>query len=103
MKCHRRILWYSAIVSYGLGDIVTTIYGLVYYDSIEESHTYMNMLIQHLGLSAIIIWKMVVIGLFIWFYRKVPKPYDLGILIGLNLVGVAITIWNISRLKMVAA
>jgi len=86
-------VWLVAIALFGVGDLVTTIYFIVEYGAVE-THPVGAIAIDQLGLWILVPWKAAALALFYGFYRAVPKPYSLGVPIGLALLGAFTSAWN---------
>lgn len=86
-------LWLFAIVLFGVGDLVTTIYFILEYGAVE-THPIGALAIDQFGLWILIPWKGAALAGFYAFYRVVPKPYALGVPIGLALLGAFTSTWN---------
>lgn len=89
-----RVLWALSIGLFGVADLASTIYFIGELGAIE-SHPVADVAIETLGLWILIPWKAAAIGLFYAAYRIVPNPHSLGIPIGLVLLGIVLTVWNI--------
>lgn len=90
-------LWLFAILFFGIGDAATTGLGLTIEGVAEHSPT-VGPHLEKYGFPALIAMKsaLFVGGFLLW--RTVPRPHSLGIPLGLALVGVVVTGWNISVL-----
>ncbi|ELY73215.1 hypothetical protein [Natrinema pallidum] len=85
--------WLFAIALFGVGDLVTTIYFIVEAGAVE-THPIGAVAIDQFGLWVLVPWKAAALGLFYGFYRVVPRPYALGVPIGLALLGAFTSTWN---------
>ena len=91
-----RTLWLLAVLTFGVGDLVTTGYGLSV--GLAESHPAFAMFNDIPVMGAIAVFtgvKAVVILLFAggWYSIR-TRDYAQGIPFGLSLLGTAITMWN---------
>jgi len=87
-------LWTTAIATWGIGDVITTQYGLE--RGVEEAHPVMAQVLDRYGTEGMIAVKLIALGVFLVLYFKLPKPNRLGVPIGLILLGVAIIGWNLA-------
>lgn len=87
-------LWLFAVLSYGIGDLVTTIVGLSTGHLVEAS-PFVIPLVKRFGLFGMVGLKAGVFGLtgMLWWFT--PYPDSLGVPLGLSVVGVLITSWNL--------
>jgi len=85
--------WLFAIALFGVGDLVTTIYFIVEYGAVE-THPVGAVAIDQFGLWVLVPWKAAALVGFYAFYRLVPRPYALGVPIGLALLGAFTSTWN---------
>lgn len=86
-------LWVTAIVFFGLGDLITTIVGLSMNWAVEAGPLAAT-LIDQFGLLVILVLKT---GAFVFFYgvwRLTPSPYAVGVPLGLTVLGAEVTFWN---------
>lgn len=88
-------LWLVAVVTFGFGDILTTVIGLRTGIATEASPVAADVINAN-GLGFIYIVKATVFGFFYLIWRLTPPPYKVGVPFGLSLLGMNITIWNIS-------
>lgn len=99
LKGPTAILWIIAIVSYGVGDIVTTVIGLSSGSLVETSPLVIPM-IQRFGLSALVGMKVLVFGFTGLLWWVTPYPDSLGVPLGLTIIGVLVTGWNMHLLLL---
>lgn len=86
-------LWVVAVLSYGLGDILTTLVGLSTGSFVEASPLVIPLVEQY-GVTALLWLKALVFGMTgaLWWYT--PFPHSLGVPLGLSVLGIAVTGWN---------
>lgn len=89
-----RTLWTLAVTFFVVGDLVTTSIG-VSSGQIAEVGPLGDPIVSRYGLPGMVALKLVVIGLSYLAWRVVPAPDRIGIPLGLLLVGVLVTVWNI--------
>lgn len=94
-------LWTFAVLTFGIGDVATTLYFLGIAGNFEGSPI-AAAVISELGLWALIPLKVVVILAFFALARLSPCPpadwtvdYRMGIPLGLAILGSVTTIWNV--------
>ena len=87
------LFWIVAFLRFGMGDIVTTSLGLATGIGVEASPI-AALLLQTNGFVAIYVVKFAVFGLLYLLWRVTPAPYDVGVPLGLCLLGVGVTTWN---------
>lgn len=86
--------WVIAVLFFGGGDVATTIIGLGMAGPVEAGPL-PGILIELYGPIAIILVKLLVFTGSYLAWRMTPEPYRLGIPLGLGLVGIVVTAWNI--------
>lgn len=86
-------LWVIAVLFFGLGDVVTTSVGLEMV-GVVEANPVAAALVERSGVGAIIVQKGAVIGGGYALWVHTPRPYRLGVPLGLALLGVLVTTWN---------
>jgi len=91
--------WAIPILFYGFGDILTTLIGLRM-QLATEAAPISALLIETHGAGFIYVTKICTLGLFYFLWKAVPHPHRIGIPIGLSLVGIAVTGWNIGVIFM---
>lgn len=97
---NRTPLWLGAILFFVVGDIVTTTVGLGL-EPIVELGPLVAPLIEQYGLAAMVVLKTALFGACYCLYRCVPRPHDVGVPLGLALLGVLVTGWNLALLTLV--
>lgn len=95
---YRLILVGTAFYFFVLGDLITTLIGLSVSPKIYESNPVIASIIQGNPILILVPIKLLVFGLFYGGYKIVPKPHNLGIMIGLSLLGLGITTYNLTIL-----
>lgn len=88
-------VWLLAIVTFGLGDILTTIAGL-HMSIIVEASPVAAQIIGANGLGFIYVVKLSTFVIFYLLWKFSPDPHRIGIPLGLSLLGVVVTTWNLS-------
>lgn len=86
-------LWGLAILTYGLTDIFTTYLGLATGVAVEASPV-ASAVFGDDQFAFIYLAKFSIFGLFYLLWRETPRPYNVGIPLGLGILGAFITIWN---------
>lgn len=94
-----RGLWLAAVLVFGVGDVVTTHYGMATYDAIYEAHPLSNIVIGLGGTGGIIVMKTLAFGLAYVLYRKAPANWRVGVPIGLIVLGALIVANNLYVLR----
>lgn len=92
--------WIAVVLLFGVGDLVTTALGLWSAHIVEVGIA--APLIRRGGLGMAVLLKLVVFAVFYPLWRVVPQPYCDGIPIGLVLVGLSATLWNLLVLASVS-
>lgn len=87
-------LWALSLAFYGLGDLITTIVGLRLGGITEIGP--IPALIAHLGPTGFIGLKTIALILFVWIWKTVPEPHNIGVPLALATLGVLVTIWNLA-------
>ncbi|MFB6301455.1 MAG: hypothetical protein ABEH78_01130 [Haloferacaceae archaeon] len=86
-------LWAVAIVFFGIGDTVTTTVGLQA-GHIAEVGPVVAPIIQQYGYAAIGLLKLGTLVACYLVYRIIPAPHNLGVPLGLAVLGVLVSGWN---------
>lgn len=86
-------LWAAAVALYGVGDIVTTDYGLKS-DAIHEGNPVAATILGIGGTPGMVLTKVVVLYVAFWAYSNAPEEHRVGIPLGLALLGGAIVLNN---------
>jgi len=93
-RVHPRLLWGLAVAGFVVGDAVTTLAGLSIAGVVETGPVVGPLLRQH-GLGVIPLVKLATVAAGYVAWRLAPSPHAAGIPLGLALVGVAATGWNV--------
>ena len=92
-------LWIAATATYGVGDIVSTIAFLRYVPAIDEANPVVALAIDSLGLSGLVILKIVVYFVMLWISVSGARDGDRLLYyfppVLLTLVGTYLTASNI--------
>ena len=87
-------LWGCVLLFFAIGDLVTTVIGLRI-DGVYERSPIPALLIAVFGSEILIFLKSITLIIFFGVWRVTPGPYNIGIPVGLVLIGVFATMWNI--------
>lgn len=91
------LAWGLGILTFGIGDTATTIYGVKSPGVMEANH-FVSMLISEFTIWALIPLKLFFILLALLAWRYTPEPHNFGIPLGLALLGTIVLGWNIAIL-----
>lgn len=86
-------LWLLAVVLFGVGDLVTTSAGLGV--GAAEVNPLARFLIARHGLGAMVALKLLSLGCCLGLWSIAPRPYRLGIPLGLAILGGLVNAWNV--------
>lgn len=86
--------WKVAILTFGVGDVATTYYGLGLKNTVEGNILIRQILINW-GFEALVLIKIAAFIFFYAFYKISPKEIRIGVPLGLCFLGTTITIWNL--------
>jgi hypothetical protein len=86
-------LWLAAILTFGVGDFVTTGAGLSI-AGVEEGGPFVKPLIQQYGMAAMAALKVGGFAICYLAWMALPRPQCIGIPLGLALLGTVVTGWN---------
>lgn len=89
-----QLLWFLAILTFGVGDVVTTV-AFIAAEMNHEGNPIVASVIESVGLWVLVPWKLAVFGLFAALYRFSPDSISVGIPLGLFAFGIVLTVWNI--------
>lgn len=87
-------LWVTAIITFGFGDIFTTVTALESGVAVEASPIAADIIAAN-GLGFIYIVKVVMFGLFFLLWAVSPKDIRVGVPLGLSLLGIGVLVWNL--------
>lgn len=87
-------LWIVAVGFYGIGDLVTTAIGLRVSGVVEASPV-VGPLLDLFGVGTLFVLKGVTLTASYAVWHLVPDPHRTGVPLGLAVVGVTVTGWNI--------
>jgi hypothetical protein len=90
-------LWVVGCLGFVAGDLVTTSVGLGL-EGVTELHPLASPPHPHSVLVTMLVLKLAVVGVAYLVWKGIQGPHRLGIPLGLALVGVLVTAWNLSVL-----
>ncbi len=91
----QRLLWAAAVVLYGVGDTVTTFWGLST-GGVAEAGPVAAPFIDTYGRYALVGVKVVVFGVFFGVWRLLRGPGRAAVPAALIVVGAAVSLWNLT-------
>jgi len=94
LASRRALLWVLVLVFFCAGDLLTTHVGLSV-RGVVEAGPVVAPLLRAYGLAGMVGLKAATVGLFYGVARLLPEPYSIGVPLGLALVGVSVTGWNL--------
>lgn len=94
-------LWLIGIIFFGVGDLLTTNVGLTTGWAVEVSPIG-AIFIQEFGLAAMYPLKLSVFVVCFALWRVTPRPHAAGVPLGLAVLGVLVTTWNLGVLLLAA-
>lgn len=95
---NQRTLWVIAVLLYGVGDGITTLYGLQF-DTVEEVGPVAAVAMRRGGTVGFLLLKGGFIAACFLVWLVVPFESRLGIPLALIFVGAAVTLWNLHILR----
>ena len=90
----RTTLWWVTLLFFCVGDVVTTHVGLSMHGVVEAGPLVAPVLREY-GLAAMVVLKAVTVGVFYGVAQAIPEPHAVGVPLGLAIVGVLVTAWNL--------
>jgi len=93
-------LWVTGVLFFGVGDLLTTVVGLQV-GGVIERNAVPAFLIERYGFAAMLGLKCLALGGCFVLWRVARRPHCLGVPLGLALLGVAVTLWNLHVLLAV--
>ncbi len=90
---HERLVWLVALVTYGIGDTITTLLGLRV-DAVSEAGPVMGPVIEAYGPVGLVFAKLAMFVAFGAVWRLVRPPGRVAVPLALAIVGVVVTGWN---------
>lgn len=94
LELNRHLLWIGALVTYGVGDLLTTAYGLS--NGVPESNVLPSAVLDAAGFGGLVALKLAFVSLAFVAWTHGPDDARHGIPVGLALVGAAVTAWNLT-------
>lgn len=92
--------WLVAVLFFGVGDVVTTSVGLGV-DGVSETCPVTRPLVGWYGPPAFVALKVAAFAGWYALWRALPRPYCAAVPVGLAVLGVALTAWNLHVLLSV--
>ncbi|MEF8780440.1 MAG: hypothetical protein V5A46_07155 [Haloferacaceae archaeon] len=96
-----RLLWVVAIAFFGIGDLATTVVGLQF-GRVAEVGPLTVRFVRQYGATGMLGLKALAFGCCYGLWRLTPRPYDVGVPLGLAVLGVLVTVWNLAVLLLVS-
>lgn len=90
----REELWGLTLLFFCVGDLVTTQVGLSM-QGVVEAGPVVAPVLRAYGFAAMLGLKGATLGLFYGLSRLLPEPHSLGVPLGLSLLGLFVTGWNL--------
>lgn len=90
-------LWLLALLFFGVGDLVTTAFGLTAGTS-AEANPVIAMLVERYGVAVLLPVKVAFLGSCYLGWRRLPIPYPIVVPAVLAALGILVTVWNINVL-----
>lgn len=87
------LLWGLALLSFGLGDLATSLVGISL-GMAREASPIIAPLVADFGLPVLVLAKGSMLALSYLGWSVTPTPYDSAIPLGLVAIGVPVTVWN---------
>ena len=87
------LLWVLAVLTFGVGDVVTTVAGLGL--GAVESSPSGELVLRVAGVPGMIAWKAGALVLFAAIAAGAPREWRVGVPLGVVLSGTAVTTWNL--------
>lgn len=94
LSVRNRQVWLAAIVLYGVGDTVTTFWGLSV-GGVAEAGPIAAPIIEAYGRAALLPIKAIVFGGFYVAWRALRSPGRVAVPLALAAVGGVVTTWNV--------
>jgi hypothetical protein len=89
-----REVWIAAIILYGIGDTLTTLWGLST-GGVAEAGPVAKPLIEAYGQYMLLVIKAAIFPLFYLVWRSIRTPGRIAVPFALVLVGGTVTVWNL--------
>lgn len=86
-------LWLCALVWFGIGDVATTAVGLQV-PGVVEAHPLAARSFERTVVGTVVGLKTMAFGGCYVLWRWTPRPYRVGVPLGLILLGASLTVWN---------
>ena len=94
-------LWLIAVLVFAIGDVVTTSLGL-WLPGVTELHPVAASFFQYSVFWGMVVLKSIAFGSCYLLWGWTPQPYCVGVPLGLVVLGVGVTGWNIRVLLLVS-
>lgn len=93
-------LWAMAALTFGVGDLVTTLWGVRYTPGVFEGNPIVATILAQFGPAGFVVSKLVALGLLLWFGVQAAHQNDhrtyYAIPILATVLGVGLTVWNLA-------
>lgn len=86
-------LWVVTVLFFVLGDLLTTVVGLLRGGVAEVGPVVAPLIADH-GLIVVVPTKLLAVAVCLALWRATPEPYAVGVPLGLAVFGVLVTGWN---------
>lgn len=93
----QQLLWTAAILLYGVGDTVTTLWGLST-SGVAEAGPVASPVIESYGRYGLVALKLVVVSTFYLAWRGVDSIGRAAIPLALATVGGVVSVWNLATI-----
>jgi hypothetical protein len=90
-------LWVIGVLAFGVGDLATTAVGLTT-EAATERNVVPALAVDRYGIVGLFGLKILAFGVCWLLWRVAGRPYRLGVPLGLSLLGVVATAWNLAVL-----
>ena len=88
------LLWLLTLVFFGVGDLVTTVVGFRSFSAVEAGPVVAPM-IDRYGTVVMPVMKTAAILVCFGLWKVTPRPINVGVPLGLAVLGILVTGWNI--------
>lgn len=86
-------LWVLGLLTFGVGDILTTAVGLGV-GGVTEASPVGAVTLDYYGLPGMVTAKLLAVSVLAGLWRVTPRPHAVGVPLGLALLGAAVVGWN---------
>lgn len=95
LVAYERLIWIGAVLCYGIGDTLTTFWGLST-DGVDEAGPIAGPMMDAYGNLALLAIKAVLFLVFYAVWTRLETPARVAVPFALLVVGLVVSLWNLT-------